>query len=88
MVEAVRLQIFGDVGVDQPQLATLGRSVGLGDLRLAQTQRLDLGAGQDNAGLEGVTSLVIKARATVFSHKAVADPSILVLVVLLRSHEA
>src|SRR5690606_26920378 len=41
MIEAVGLQIFGDMGVDQPEFATLWRGVGFGDLRLAQTQGFD-----------------------------------------------
>ena len=43
---------LGDVGVDQPQPALFGRGVDLGDGRLAGAQRLDLGAGQHDAGLD------------------------------------
>ena len=88
VIEAIGLQIFRDMGVDKPEFALFRRSVGFGDLSLAQTQRFDLGAGQDNAGLQGIPDLIVKARTTVFSHEAVADPSVLVLVVLLLGHMA
>src|SRR5581483_7256600 len=52
VIEAVRLQIFRDVGVDQPDLAVAAVGIGLGNRALALAQRLHLGAGQDEAGLE------------------------------------
>src|SRR5712692_6057460 len=54
MIETVRLQIFGDIGVVEPQFAGLLRRIGFGDRRLALPQRLDLGPGQRDAGLVGV----------------------------------
>src|SRR5581483_7277359 len=65
MIEAARLQVFGNVGIDQPDFATARVGVGLADRGLAVAQRLHLGAGQHNAGLEGFTDLVIETRPAV-----------------------
>ena len=65
VVEAAALQVFRDVGVDQPELAAAGVGVGLRDRRLAAAQRLDLGAGQRDAGLEGLADLVVETRPAV-----------------------
>ncbi|MPL60701.1 hypothetical protein SDC9_06262 [bioreactor metagenome] len=54
MAEDARLLVGGDVAVDQPQLTPLDRGIAFGDVRLAGAQRLHLGAGQHDAGLERV----------------------------------
>ena len=65
MIEAAGLQVFGDVGIDQPDLAAARVGIGLGDRRLAGAQRLDLAAGQRDAGLELLADLVVEARLAV-----------------------
>src|SRR6266478_7886019 len=62
MVEAAALQVFRNVGVDEPDLAATRIGVGFGDGRLACAQRFHLGAGKGDAGLEGLADLVIEAR--------------------------
>jgi len=49
VVEAVGLEIFRNVGIDQPDLAVLGIGIGFRDRGLAIADRLDLGAGQRDA---------------------------------------
>src|SRR5262245_66452791 len=53
MVETAALQIFWDIGVDEPDLAAARIGVGFGYGRLAGAQRFHLGAGKGDAGLEG-----------------------------------
>src|ERR1700710_61123 len=67
MVEAVGLQVFRNVGVDQPYLAALGIRVGFRDRGLAVADRLDLGAGQRDAGLDRVLDRIIEACFSIFS---------------------
>ena len=66
VIEAVCLQIFRQIGIDQPHLAALIRGVGFGDIGLALAQRLDLGAGQNQTGLVGIDDLVVEAGLAVF----------------------
>src|SRR5271169_1499515 len=61
MVEAIGLQIFGNIGIDQPDLAVAGVGIRFCDCRLALAQRFDLGAGQRDAGLEGLIDKIIEA---------------------------
>src|SRR5262249_37452095 len=65
MVEAATLQIFRDVGIDQPDLPAARIGIGFGDRRLAATQRFHLRAGERDAGLEGLADLVIEACFTI-----------------------
>src|SRR5215470_11931425 len=65
MVKAAGLQVFGNVGVEQPDLASARVGVGFPDARLAAPQRLDLAAGERNAGLEHLADLVVEARLAV-----------------------
>src|SRR5947199_5916553 len=65
VVEAVALQIFGDVGVDQPEFAVLGIGIGLRDRALAAADRFDLGAGQGKAGLDRVLDRIVEASLAV-----------------------
>src|SRR5262249_37736501 len=68
VIEAVALQIFRDVGVDQPELAILGIGVGFRDRALAAADRLHLGAGQGKAGLDGVLDRIVEARFAIFGN--------------------
>src|SRR5438874_2717874 len=70
MVEAAGLQIFGDVGIDQPELAATGIGVGFADRGLADTERLHLGPGERDAGLEHLADLVVEARLAVVGNDA------------------
>src|SRR4051794_26732333 len=65
VIEAVGLQIFRDVGVDQPDLAALGIGVGFRDRGLAVADRLDLGAGQRDAGLDRVVDRIVEPRLAI-----------------------
>ena len=65
VVEAAGLQIFRDVGVDQPDLAAARVGIGFGDRRLARAQRFHLGAGERDAGLERLADLVVEARLAI-----------------------
>src|SRR6184192_3672357 len=65
MVEAAALQIFRDIGVDEPELTAARIGVGFGDRCLACAQRFHLGAGKGDAGLEGLADLVVEARLPV-----------------------
>ena len=65
VVVAVALLEGRDVGADQPGLALLDPGVGAGDVHLAGADRLDLGAGQRDAGLEGLLDRELMARFSV-----------------------
>src|SRR6516164_745080 len=65
MIEAAALQIFGDIGIDQPDLATSGIGIGLGDGRLALPQRLYFGSSQRDPGLECFADGVIEPRLAI-----------------------
>ena len=52
VIVAVAVAEFGDVGVDQPDLLVLHLGIAFGDRALAEAQRLHLGAGQRDAGLD------------------------------------
>ena len=54
-----------DVGPDQPRLALLDPGVGIGEVDLARPDRLDLGSGQDDAGLERLVDRELVARSPV-----------------------
>jgi hypothetical protein len=65
VVEASTLQVFGDVGVDEPDFAAAGVGIGLCDRGLPLAQRFHFGAGQCDAGFEGLANLVVEARPAV-----------------------
>ena len=65
VVEAVGLQIFRDIGVVEPELAAALAGIGIGDVAAPLAQRLHLGAGQRDAGLEGLADLIVEARPPV-----------------------
>src|ERR1044072_560572 len=65
VIEAPGLQIFGDVGIDQPDLAAPRVGIGFGDRGLAGAQRLHLAAGERDAGLELLADLVVETRLAV-----------------------
>ncbi len=50
MIEAVAVAEFGDIGVDQPDLAVIHFGIAFGDRSLTEAQRLDLGAGAAACG--------------------------------------
>jgi hypothetical protein len=52
VVVAVAALERGDVSTDQPRLATLDPGIGVGQVRLAGPDRLDLCTGEDDARLE------------------------------------
>ena len=66
VVEAVGLQVFRNIGVDQPYLAVLGIGIGFRDRGLAVAQRLDLGAGQRNPGLNRIVDRIVETGLAVF----------------------
>jgi hypothetical protein len=65
MVVAVALLERRDVGTDQPRLVALDARVGVGQVDLAGPDRLDLGAGQDEAGLDGLLDRELVSRPAV-----------------------
>ena len=70
MVEAVGLQVFGDVGVEEEHLLARRAGIGLADGRLALAQRLHLRAGERDAGLVGLDDLVVEPRLAVVGDDA------------------
>ncbi|MND67168.1 hypothetical protein D3C80_585740 [compost metagenome] len=71
VVEAVGLQIFRQVAVDQPDLLAFVRRIGFGDIGLAVAQRLHLGTSQHQACLIGVDDLVVEPGLAVFRNDLV-----------------
>ena len=61
VIELIGLQIFGDIGIDQKNLAIFGIGIGFADGGLAGAQRFDLGAGQGNPRLEHFANFKIEA---------------------------
>ena len=59
------LTVLGDVRVDQEDAAVLDRGIALRDIGLARAQRLDLGTGELEAGLEDVANGKLVACAPV-----------------------
>ena len=74
MVEMGRGLVFRDVGVDEVELAARFVGIGLGDAGATLAQYLDLGAVQDETGLEGVLDQVIVAGAAVLRGVTVGRP--------------
>src|SRR6266516_4668276 len=70
MVEAAALQIFRNIGVDPPDLAAARIRIRFGNGRLAAAQRLHLGAGERDAGLERLADLVVEARLAIVGDDA------------------
>src|SRR5258708_4214070 len=79
MIEAVRHQVFGDIGVHEENLAILRLRIGLSDIGLARAQALHLASHQDKSCLEGRLDEIEMARFSLFRH----DP---LPVVLLLFH--
>src|SRR6266478_1186674 len=65
VIEAAALQVFRDIGVDQPDLAATRIGIGFRDGRLAAAQRFNLRAGEREPGLEGLADLVVEARLAI-----------------------
>ena len=73
VIGAAALRIFGDMSVDQVERATaLVRRIGIGDVGPPRAQRLHLGAGQHEAGLERVLDRVVEAGFAVFGDELAA----------------
>jgi hypothetical protein len=70
MIEAVRLKIFRDVRVDEPDLAAARVGIGLGDRRLPEPQRFHFGPGQRDARFHRLVDEVIETRLAVVSYHA------------------
>ena len=74
MIVPVAAGILGDVGVHQPHLAVFRPGVGILEVDPASPDRLDLGAGEDQASLKGILDMVIVIRLAVdgdyfFAHR-------------------
>ena len=65
VVVTVGLLERSDVGADQPGLVALDARVRIGEVDLAGADGLDLGAGQDEAGLECVLDAELVPGATI-----------------------
>ena len=61
----VSLLVGRDVRADQEQLAAAGDGVGLADVAAAVAQRLDLGSGQREAGLDPFEDMKVVPRLAV-----------------------
>src|SRR6185503_17877896 len=65
VVVAIALLERRDVRADQPRLALLDAGIGVGDVHLAGADRLDLGAGQHETGLERLVDAELVAGSSV-----------------------
>src|SRR5208282_497058 len=65
VIEAVRLPIFGNVRVDEPDFPAAGVGVGFPDRGLALTQLLHLRSGERDARLHGLVDKVVETRLAV-----------------------
>jgi hypothetical protein len=65
VVVAVALLERRDVGADQPRLVALDPRVGVRQVDLAGADRLDLGAGQDEAGLDDLLDRELVSRSPI-----------------------
>ena len=70
-----RLQIFRNIGINQPDLAATRVGIRLGDRGLASTQRFYLAAGERDAGLEDLANGVVEARLAVIGDNLEASGS-------------
>lgn len=52
MVRIAAVLVLIDVGVDKPKFAVLDQRVGVAEVDMGGTDRLDLGTGQNDTGLE------------------------------------
>ena len=62
---AVAVAEFGDVGIDQPNLAVLHLGIRFGDRTLAETQRLHLGPGEHDPRLVHILEKILIPRTPV-----------------------
>src|SRR5690606_20451394 len=65
VVELIRLLIGRDVEINEEQLPLLHHGKRVGQIGLAQPERLDLAAGEDDAGFPRLETVVVMARAFV-----------------------
>src|SRR5205814_2705380 len=60
MIEAAALQVFRDVGIDQPNFPAAGIGIGFGDRRLALAQRFHLRSEEHTSELQSLRHLVCR----------------------------
>ena len=65
VILTVRLLVDGDVSADEPRLAVTHVGVGLLQRGASVAERLHLGPGEDESGLDALEQLVFVARAAV-----------------------
>src|SRR6516165_9051174 len=70
MIETIGLQIFRNIGINQPDLATARIRVGFGDGGLALPKRFDFGAGQCKSGLKDLVDKIIETRLAIVGDHA------------------
>src|SRR5271170_180155 len=80
MIETAGLGVFGDIGIDQPDLAILGMGIALADGGLAGTERFHLRADQHDPSLQRLANGIGVTRLAVVGDQLVA-------VVFLFRHE-
>jgi len=65
----VRLLVFGDMGIDEAQIAADFAGIGLLDAGLAGPQRLDLGSDQNDARFHrGIDEILVPRAAVLRDH--------------------
>jgi hypothetical protein len=79
VVEVAALAVRGDVRVPQPGFAAFDTRIGLAQVGVPRTQRLDLAAGQREARLVGILDEIVEGGAAVHDDGAVAAPLFLAL---------
>src|ERR1700730_11222489 len=70
MIETAALEIFRDVGIDEPDLPAAGIGIRFCDRRLALAQRFHFGPGECDTGLESLADLVIETRLAIVGDDA------------------
>src|SRR5918994_4156967 len=76
VIGAIAMAVGRHVGANQPQLTILEARVGFGDGRFPVADRLDLGAGQDDARLDRLENVKIVEGAPVAGDDAVATATV------------
>src|SRR5438445_3988169 len=72
VVRTVALVVRLDLGADEPRVAVADLGVGLAERGAAVAEGLDLGAAEDEAGLDPVHPLLVVARTTVVDDQLLA----------------
>src|SRR5262245_5521980 len=87
VVVAVALLEWRDMGADQPGLSVLDARIGIGQVHLARAERLDLGPGQHEAGLERLVDREFVAGSSVECDRLFRHRTPFLQQVLWRTHE-